>query len=82
MAAKTTLDKIIENLNHIRVWIQSEGGDVVFKSFDKGILTLLVSGHCVGCASFDSTYTFGIKSLLMEQFPEIKDVVFELKKVL
>jgi len=77
---KQVLDKIMNNLNQMRVFIQNEGGDVNFVSFENGILTLIVSGHCIGCSSFDTTYTYGIKGILMDTIPEIKDVVFTLKK--
>lgn len=82
MKTDKLIKKINEIINNIRIWIQNEGGDVNFVSFKKGILTLIVSGHCVGCISFDSTYTYGIKQMLMKTFPEIKDVVFLTSKTL
>ncbi len=81
--SKTSLlEKIKEEINYARVYIQNDGGDVAFISFDKGILKLEVLGHCVGCASFDTTFTFGLKGILMEKFPQIKDVIFETRKTL
>lgn len=74
------LEKIKQEINYARVYIQNDGGDVAFVSFEKGILTLEVLGHCVGCASFDTTFTYGLKAILMEKFPEIKDVKFSLRK--
>lgn len=77
---KSIREQIEQVLNEIRQYIQNDGGDVLFKSFENGILTLEVLGHCVGCASFDITYTYGIRQNLMQTFPEIKDVVFVPKK--
>jgi Fe-S cluster biogenesis protein NfuA len=80
MKNKELINKINEIINNIRIWIQNEGGDVNFVSFEKGILTLIVSGHCIGCTSFDTTYTYGLKQMLMQMFPQIKNVVFLTKK--
>ena len=80
MRTSELINRINETINNIRIWIQNEGGDVNFVSFKKGILTLIVSGHCVGCTSFDSTYTYGIKQMLMQMFSQIKDVIFLTKK--
>ncbi len=74
------LEKIKQEINYARVYIQNDGGDVAFVSFENGILILEVLGHCVGCASFDTTFTYGLKAILMEKFPEIKDVKFNLRK--
>ena len=80
MRTSELINRINETINNIRIWIQNEGGDVNFVSFKKGTLTLIVSGHCVGCTSFDSTYTYGIKQMLMQMFSQIKDVIFLTKK--
>lgn len=76
------LEKIKQEINYARVYIQNDGGDVSFVDFKNGILTLEVLGHCVGCASFDTTFTFGLKAILMEKYPEIKDVVFHTRKTI
>lgn len=74
------IQKIREELEQMKVYINADGGDVQFVSFNDGILTLEISGHCVGCMSFDATYTFGIKEAMKREHPEIKDVVFTIKK--
>lgn len=73
---KELLDKVMKLLENIKIFIKNDGGDVNFISLKDGVLVLEVSGHCIGCASFDSTYTFGIKTAMMDTFKEIKDVQF------
>lgn len=77
---KTLIEEIRKELDSIKIYIQADGGDVNFVSFENGILTLEISGHCIGCMSFDATYTYGIKENFKAVHPEIKDVVFQLKK--
>lgn len=74
------INLIKKELDSIKMFINAEGGDVNFVSLENGILTLEVSGHCIGCASFDVTYTYGIKHSMLQSHPELKDVVFKLKK--
>lgn len=74
------IQEIRKELESIKVFINADGGDVNFVSFENGILTLEISGHCIGCMSFDATYTYGIKESMKRAHPEIKDVIFTLKK--
>ena len=74
------VDKILKYLKEIKFFINADGGDVNFISFNKGILTLEITGACVGCLHFTSTYDNGIKISLMNKIKEIKDVVFVLPK--
>ena len=75
-----TINKIIKHLKEIKFFINADGGDVNFISFKKGILTLEISGACVGCMHFANTYDYGIKITLMNKIKEIKDVVFTFPK--
>ncbi|MCQ2748093.1 MAG: NifU family protein [Mycoplasmoidaceae bacterium] len=77
---QTLITQIRQELDSIKTFIQADGGDVNFLSFENGILTLEISGHCIGCTSFAATYTFGIKENMKQIHPEINDVVFKLKK--
>ncbi|MCQ3914903.1 MAG: NifU family protein [Mycoplasmoidaceae bacterium] len=77
---QTLIEEIRKELDSIKTFINADGGDVNFVSFKDGILTLEISGHCIGCMSFDVTYTYGIKENFKQVHPEIKDVIFTLKK--
>ncbi len=77
---QTLIQEIRQELDSIKTFINADGGDVNFVSFQDGILTLEISGHCIGCASFDATYTYGIRENMKQVHPEIKDVIFTMKK--
>lgn len=77
---QTLIENIRKEIEQMKVYINADGGDVNFVSFENGVLTLEISGHCIGCMSFDATYTYGIKEAMKRTHPEVKDVVFTLKK--
>lgn len=71
--------KIVLTLNRIRPYIQGDGGDIEFVSFDKdsGVVTVRLLGSCVGCALIDFTLKGGVEALLMDEIPEVTEVIAE-----
>ncbi len=71
--------KIILTLNRIRPYIQGDGGDIEFVSFDEetGVVVVKLLGACVGCALIDFTLKGGVEALLMDEVPEVKEVITE-----
>lgn len=71
--------KIILTLNRIRPYIQGDGGDIEFVSFDEetGVVVVKLLGACVGCALIDFTLKGGVEALLMDEIPEVKEVITE-----
>jgi Fe-S cluster biogenesis protein NfuA len=72
------LNKINEVISKLRVYLQNDGGDMEFVSYDtkKATLTIRVKGACVGCAYFDDTFNDGIKSAIKMEIPKIKEIIF------
>ena len=66
---------IIKNLNHIRPYLRSEGGDLEFISYHDGVVEVRMLGACVDCGSLDFTLKDGIEALLVENVPEVIEVV-------
>lgn len=67
--------KIIEILEEIRPYIQSDGGDVEFVDFEGGRVRLRLQGACTTCPSSILTLKMGIENALREQVPEVQEVV-------
>lgn len=69
--------KIKKQLNKIRPYIQMDGGDVEFVSFDTetGLLTIQLSGACVGCPMSQITLQEGIGKTIKQEIPDVKEVV-------
>ena len=67
-------EQIIETLEKIRPFIQRDGGDVIFDSFEDGIVYVHMLGACEGCSMLSETIESGIGILLKEEVPGVIDV--------
>ena len=71
-----TVDKIIEVLDSkIRPAVARDGGDIIFKSFNDGIVTVELKGSCSGCPSSIMTLKQGVQNLLCHYIKEVKSVM-------
>ena len=68
--------KINDLLETLKIYINADGGDVEFISFKDGVVTLKITGKCVGCPFVDNTFDEGVKFALMQEIKEIKGVKF------
>ena len=66
------IEKIIDE--KVRPAVARDGGDIIFESFDKGVVYLTLKGACSGCPSSTATLKDGIENLLTHYFPEVKEV--------
>ncbi len=59
--------------------VAMDGGDVVFRGFEDGIVKLELKGACSGCPSSTITLKEGIESMFKHYIPEVESVeqVFE-----
>jgi Fe-S cluster biogenesis protein NfuA len=58
----------------IRPAIQEDGGDIEFRGFDNGLVSLKLRGACRTCDSSTVTLKNGIESMLMHYIEEVKGV--------
>ena len=65
--------KILET--KIRPAVARDGGDIKFKKYNNGIVTVQLQGSCSGCPSSILTLKQGVQNLLCHYIPEIKEVV-------
>ena len=69
------INKINEVLDtKIRPAVARDGGDITFKSFKDGIVTVELKGSCSGCPSSIMTLKQGVQNLLCHYIPEVKSV--------
>ena len=70
-----TILKIKEVLeNKVRPAVARDGGDIQFKSFNDGVVTVELRGSCSGCPSSIMTLKQGVQNLLKHYIPEVKQV--------
>ncbi|MDA1353943.1 MAG: NifU family protein [bacterium] len=68
--------RIITILNEeIRPAVAMDGGDVAFKSFENGVVTLELQGACSNCPASTMTLKMGIENRLKEEIPEVEEVI-------
>ena len=70
-----TVKKIIDVLDtKIRPAVARDGGDIKFKSFDKGVVKVELQGSCSGCPSSLMTLKQGVQNLLKHYVKEVNSV--------
>ena len=63
---------------YVKPAVEMDGGNIEFKSFDQGIVTVILQGACSGCPSSTVTLKSGIEGMLKRMVPEVKEVVSEM----
>lgn len=58
----------------VRPAVAQDGGDIVFKGFEGGIVSLHMQGACAGCPSSTATLKHGIENMLRHYVPEVQEV--------
>ncbi|XP_040473787.1 NFU1 iron-sulfur cluster scaffold homolog, mitochondrial isoform X3 [Falco naumanni] len=58
----------------IRPTVQEDGGDVIYKGFEDGIVQLKLQGSCTSCPSSIITLKSGIQNMLQFYIPEVEGV--------
>ena len=58
----------------VRPAVARDGGDVIFDSFEDGVVFLNLQGACAGCPSAVYTLKNGIENLLKYYVPEVTEV--------
>ena len=67
--------KIINVLDEkIRPAVARDGGDIKFKSFENGLVTVELQGSCSGCPSSIMTLKQGVQNLLCHYVSEVQRV--------
>lgn len=70
-------EKIIAILdNEIAPAVAQDGGNITFKGYDNGVVSVVLRGACSGCPSSTVTLKNGIETLLRNRLPgEVSEVV-------
>ena len=59
----------------VRPAVERDGGDIKFKEFKNGVVTVQLQGSCSGCPSSTMTLKQGVQNLLCHYIPDVKEVV-------
>jgi Fe-S cluster biogenesis protein NfuA len=58
----------------VRPAVAQDGGDIIFRGFERGVVYLHMRGACSGCPSSSITLKNGIENLLRYYVPEVVEV--------
>jgi Fe-S cluster biogenesis protein NfuA len=63
---------------YVKPAVEGDGGNIEFKSFHQGTVTVVLQGSCSGCPSSTVTLKAGIEGMLRRMIPEVQEVVSEM----
>jgi Fe-S cluster biogenesis protein NfuA len=69
----TKIKQLIDT--RVRPAVAQDGGDITFKSFEDGVVSVYMKGSCSGCPSSTATLKNGIENMLKYYVPEVTSVI-------
>ncbi|HMH33490.1 MAG TPA: NifU family protein [Puia sp.] len=78
-ADDTDIVKRIKELleNYVKPAVEMDGGAIQFRSYQEGVVNLMLQGSCSGCPSSMITLKAGIEGMMKRMIPEVREVVAE-----
>jgi NFU1 iron-sulfur cluster scaffold homolog, mitochondrial len=61
--------------NYVRPAVEMDGGAIQFKSYNDGVVNLVLQGSCSGCPSSMITLKSGIEGMMKRMIPEVQEVI-------
>ena len=58
----------------VRPEVAQDGGAIVFRAFEDGVVYLSMQGACAGCPSSTATLKMGVENMLRHYIPEVEAV--------
>lgn len=68
-------EKIIDVINKLKPFLNSDGGDIEFVKYEDGIVYIRMIGACAHCELIDVTLSEGVEYAIKEVVPEVKSIV-------
>jgi NFU1 iron-sulfur cluster scaffold homolog, mitochondrial len=63
--------------NHVKPAVEMDGGAIQFRSYNNGVVKVMMQGSCSGCPSSMVTLKAGIEGMMKRMIPEVKEVMAE-----
>ncbi len=75
MEKEDTLEKIKNVIEKIKPFLISDGGNLEFIKYEDNIVYVKLLGACAECGMLDITLKDGIEQLIINEVPEVKEVI-------
>lgn len=72
---KDTKTKILEIIDKLRPFLINDGGNIEFIKYEDNVVYIKMMGACANCQMLDLTLRDGIAAAIMNEIPEVKDVI-------
>lgn len=67
--------KIIALIDKIRPFLVSDGGNLEYVKYENNTVYVRLLGACANCELIDMTLKNGIEEMIINEIPEVKEVV-------
>ena len=67
--------KIVEIINQLRPYLNSDGGDIEFVKYEDNYVYIKLYGACAACAFKDYTIEDNILEAVKEEVPEVEGII-------
>lgn len=68
-------NKILEIIDKLRPFLINDGGNIEFVKYEDNVVYIKMMGACANCQMLDLTLRDGIAAAIMNEIPEVKDVI-------
>lgn len=68
-------NKIIDIINKLKPFLINDGGNLEFIKYENNIVYVKLLGACAECSMMDITLKDGIEQLIINEIPEVKEVI-------
>jgi len=67
--------KIRKIIDRLRPFLMNDGGNVEFVSYEDNVVYIKMTGACANCHMLDLTLKSGIEAAIIEEVPEVTQVI-------
>lgn len=75
MEVNDVVTKVKAIIEELKPFLISDGGSLEFINYKDGIVYVKLGGACEGCVFLDITLKDGIEQMIMNEIPEVKEVI-------
>ena len=68
-------EKIQKIIDKLRPFLINDGGNIEFVKYEDNIVYIKMMGACANCQMLDLTLRDGIAAAIINEVPEVKDVI-------
>lgn len=68
-------EKIIDIIDSLKPFLINDGGNIEYVKYENNIVYIKMMGACANCQMLNITLKDGIEAAIMNEVPEVKEVI-------